>query len=185
MIDEQTILSFVTACSLLFGVFSGLLGMRRTARRDAGKNASEMMMVIVKLEDISVGVSEIKADVSNVKGDIYDEQAYEDMLRAAQKCSKGKDSDDDFDSDEDSEEGAGYLNDKQFLEAVELAIRHGKISTSLIQRKISVGYGKAAKFIDIMEDLGVVSEPNGSKPRDILVTKNEWEEMLARRSLDD
>ena len=70
MIDEQTILSFVTACSLLFGVFSGLLGMRRTARRDAGKNASEMMMVIVKLEDISVGVSEIKADVSNVKGDI-------------------------------------------------------------------------------------------------------------------
>ena len=121
---------------------------------------------------------------SNVKGNIYDEQALEDMTRAAQKCSKGKDSDDDFD-DEDSEEGAGYLNDKQFLEAVELAVKQGKISTSLIQRKISIGYGKAAKFIDIMEDMGLVSEPNGQKPRDVLVTRDEWHEMLSRRSLDD
>ena len=122
---------------------------------------------------------------SNVKGNIYDEQALEDMTRAAQKCSKGKDSDDDFDSDEDSEEGAGYLNDKQFLEAVDLAVKQGKISTSLIQRKISIGYGKAAKFIDIMEDMGLVSEPNGQKPRDVLVTRDEWREMLSRRSLDD
>ena len=122
---------------------------------------------------------------SNVKGNIYDEQALEDMTRAAQKCSKGKDSDDDFDSDDDSEEGAGYLNDKQFLEAVDLAVKQGKISTSLIQRKISIGYGKAAKFIDIMEDMGLVSEPNGQKPRDVLVTRDEWREMLSRRSLDD
>ncbi len=122
---------------------------------------------------------------SNVKGNIYDEQALEDMTRAAQKCAKGKDSDDDFDSDDSGDEGAGYLNDKQFLEAVDLAVRQGKISTSLIQRKISVGYGKAAKFIDIMEDMGLVSEPNGQKPRDVLVTRDEWHEMLSRRSLDD
>ena len=122
---------------------------------------------------------------SNVSGAIYDEKALEDMTRAAAKCSKGKDSDDDGDNERGGEEGAGYLNDKQFLEAVDLAIKQGKISTSLIQRKISVGYGKAAKFIDIMEDLGVVSEPNGSKPRDVLVTKNEWAEMISRRSLDD
>ncbi len=70
MINEQMMLSLLTGGSLLFGIFSGALGLRRTAKRDAGKNASEMMMVIVKLEDISVGVSEIKADVSNVKGDI-------------------------------------------------------------------------------------------------------------------
>ena len=122
---------------------------------------------------------------SNVSGAIYDEKALEEMTRAAAKCTKGKDSDDDGEEERGGGEGAGFLGDKQFLEAVELAIRQGKISTSLIQRKISVGYGKAAKFIDIMEDLGVVSEPNGSKPRDVLVTKSEWEEMLARRSLDD
>jgi len=122
---------------------------------------------------------------SNVKGNIYDERALEDMIRAAQKCNKGKDAVDGIDEDERSEEGAGYLNDKQFLEAVDLAIKQGKISTSLIQRKISVGYGKAAKFIDIMEEMGLVSEPNGSKPRDVLVTRDEWHEMLSRRSLDD
>ena len=124
---------------------------------------------------------------SNVKGAIYDAQAMEDITKAAQKCSKGKDSgiDDDFDTEAGSEEGVGYLNDKQFLEAADLAIKQGKISTSLIQRKIGVGYGKAAKFIDIMEELGIVSEPNGQKPRDVLVTRDEWQEMRNRRSLDD
>lgn len=72
MIDENLILSLVTSISLLFGVFSGLIGMRRSTRNEAGKHASDMMMVIVKLEDISAGVSEIKADLFNVKGDIRD-----------------------------------------------------------------------------------------------------------------
>ena len=124
---------------------------------------------------------------SNVKGAVYDEQAMEDMTRAAQKCSKGKDSsiDDDFDTDSEAEGGTGALSDKQFLEAADLAIRQKKISTSLIQRKIGVGYSKAAKFIDTMEDLGLVSEPNGQKPREVLLTREEWREMLSRRSLDD
>ena len=122
---------------------------------------------------------------SQVKGDIYDEQALEDINRAAQKCTKGKGGADDFD-DEDGDEGAGtgVLNDQQFLDAVELAVKSGKIATSLIQRKISIGYGKAAKFIDIMEEMGIVSEQNGQKARDVLITRDEWHEMLARRSLD-
>ena len=70
MMDEQLMLSLLTGGSLLFGIFSGILGMRKSTRHEAGKRASEMMMVIVKLEDISVGVTEIKADLSNVKGDI-------------------------------------------------------------------------------------------------------------------
>jgi len=125
---------------------------------------------------------------SNVKGAIYDEQAMEGINRAAQKCVKGsKDSgfDDDFDTDSEAEGGGGYLSDKQFLEAADLATKQGKISTSLLQRKIGIGYGKAAKFIDIMEELGIVSESNGQKPRDVLVTRDEWREMLSRRSLDD
>ena len=125
---------------------------------------------------------------SNVKGAVYDEQAMEGINRAAQKCVKGsKDSgfDDDFDTDDSESGGGGYLNDKQFLEAADLAVKQGKISTSLIQRKIGVGYGKAAKFIDIMEELGIVSEPNGQKPRDVLVTRDEWREMLSRRELNN
>ncbi len=120
---------------------------------------------------------------SQAKGAIYDSEALEEINRAAQKCSKNKGDDDGLDGDDDGD-NVGILNDQQFLDAVELAIRSSKISTSLIQRKIGIGYGKAAKFIDNMENLGIVSEPNGSKPRDILITKDEWHEMLARRSLD-
>ena len=123
---------------------------------------------------------------SQAKGNVYDAQALEDINRAAQKCAKGKGGSDDYgdDDDRDDDDNAGILNDQQFLDAVELAVKSGKISTSLIQRKISIGYGKAAKFIDYMEDMGIVSEPNGQKPRDVLVTKDEWHEMLSRRSLD-
>ncbi len=121
---------------------------------------------------------------SQAKGDIYDAQALEDINRAAQKCTKGGKGGDDFNDDDDDDEDVGILNDQQFLDAVDIAIRSNKISTSLLQRKIKIGYGKAAKFIDYMEEMGIVSEPNGQKPRDVLITKDEWHEMLARRSLD-
>ena len=70
--------------------------------------------------------------------------------------------------------------DQCFIEAVELAIRSSKVSTSLLQRKLSIGYGKAAKFIDAMEDLGIVSEPRGQKPRNVLITMDEWNEKLEK-----
>jgi S-DNA-T family DNA segregation ATPase FtsK/SpoIIIE len=116
-------------------------------------------------------------------GDNYDEAVMEEIKRQAAKCNKkGSDGDDDRDSDESS--GEGFLNDRQFLEAVEVAVNSGKISTSLLQRKISVGYGKAAKFIDVMCDMGIVSEPNGSKAREVLITPDEWREKLARTQYD-
>ena len=117
-------------------------------------------------------------------GHTYDEEVMEEIRRAADKCSKKGGGDHDDDDDGDESYGEGYLNDKQFLDAVEIAVNTGKISTSLIQRKLSIGYGKAAKFIDIMEDLGVVGEPNGSKPREVLMSSDEWHEKLARATLD-
>ena len=81
---------------------------------------------------------------------------------------------------EDDEDDGGYYNDQRFLDAVELAIRSGKVSTSLLQRKLSIGYGKAAKYIDAMQDIGIVSEPKGQKPRDVLLTMEEWHEKLSR-----
>ena len=116
-------------------------------------------------------------------GDNYDEAVMEEIKRQAAKCNKkGSDGDDDRDSDESS--GEGFLNDRQFLEAVEVAVNSGKISTSLLQRKISIGYGKAAKFIDVMCDMGIVGESNGSKPREVLITADEWREKLSRITYD-
>ena len=119
-------------------------------------------------------------------GTNYDSTVMEEIERAAQKCSKkggGNNDYDESDTDADSS-GEGYLNNRQFLDAVEVAVNTRKISTSLIQRKLSIGYGKAAKFIDVMEDMGIVGEANGQRPREVLLTPDEWREKLARASLD-
>ncbi|MBQ3015956.1 MAG: DNA translocase FtsK 4TM domain-containing protein [Clostridia bacterium] len=114
----------------------------------------------------------------------YDEQALEDMRRAAQKCDKSKSGDSmDDDYDEDNA-GMGFLQDQKFLNAVELAIRNGSVATSFLQRKLKIGYGKAAQYIDIMEEQGIVGEKNGAKAREVKMTMEEWREMLNRR-LDD
>ena len=72
--------------------------------------------------------------------------------------------------------GSSGDEDSKFWDAVELAIDAGKISTSLLQRRIEVGYGRAAKIIDRMEEMGFVSAPDGNKPRKILITREEYEE---------
>ena len=59
-------------------------------------------------------------------------------------------------------------------------IRLRKVATSLLQRKMSIGYSKAAKFIDCMEEIGVVGPSNGSKPREVLIDLDEWYEKLSR-----
>ncbi len=121
---------------------------------------------------------------SQNKGNSYDEEALAEINSAAQKCAKGSKGNDEAYDDDDGDDEGGYFNDPQFIKALELAVNQGKIATSLIQRKLSIGYSKAAKFIDIMEDQGFVSEPNGQKARDVLITKDGLHEILSRRSLD-
>ena len=119
-------------------------------------------------------------------GTNYDSNVMEEIERAAQKCNKkGGGGSSDRDDDDEGSSGEGYLNDRQFLDAVEVAVNSRKISTSLIQRKLSIGYGKAAKFIDIMEEMGVVGEANGQRPREVLLTPDEWREKLMRTQLED
>ncbi len=72
MSAEVLITLLISFVSLAFGVYSGSCAIKRERRAEQRKDASELTMVIVKLEDISVGISEIKSDVSNVKGDIRD-----------------------------------------------------------------------------------------------------------------
>ena len=80
----------------------------------------------------------------------------------------------DMSSSDDSDEGGSGSGDPKFDEAVRVAIESGKISTSLLQRRLGVGYGRAAKLIDLMEEKGYVSPANGTKPREILITMNDY-----------
>lgn len=75
---------------------------------------------------------------------------------------------------EDVDEGA----DPKLRDAIELAIETGKISTSLMQRRLEIGYGRAAKILDQMEQLGYISAPDGNKPRRVLITKEQFMEKV-------
>lgn len=77
--------------------------------------------------------------------------------------------------------GDGGDGDPLVAQALEVAFESGKISTSLLQRRLSVGYGRAAKIIDKMEEMGYVSAPDGQKPRQLLITKQDYMEMMVRK----
>ncbi len=64
-----------------------------------------------------------------------------------------------------------------FEQAVELAIADGQISTSTLQRRLKIGYARAGRLTDEMEERGIVAAKDGSKPRKCLITREEWEEL--------
>ncbi len=66
-------------------------------------------------------------------------------------------------------EQAAADRDKVFREAAEICVQHQQGSTSLLQRRLNVGYGRAARIIDQLQAAGILGPPNGSKPRDVLV----------------
>ncbi len=62
------------------------------------------------------------------------------------------------------------VDDDLFEEAADTVIRSGKASASLLQRRLRVGYARAARLLDILEERGVVGPPDGARPRDVLVS---------------
>ncbi|GIN57709.1 DNA translocase FtsK [Lederbergia ruris] len=67
--------------------------------------------------------------------------------------------------------------DELYLESCEFVVKQGSASTSMIQRQFRIGYNRAARLIDMMEQQGVISGAKGSKPRDVLITESELESL--------
>ncbi len=115
----------------------------------------------------------IKAKVGESE---YNDRVLEEIEKEAAKCTTkkgGGGSSASFDEGDDDGEA-----DPMLKSAIELAIDAGKISTSLIQRRLSLGYGRAAKLIDKMEQMGIVGPPEGNKPREVRLTRQEYMEMV-------
>jgi DNA segregation ATPase FtsK/SpoIIIE, S-DNA-T family len=66
-----------------------------------------------------------------------------------------------------------HEEDELFLEACEFVVQQGGASTSSLQRRFRIGYNRAARLIEMMEEHGIISEARGSKPRDVLITEEE------------
>ena len=126
----------------------------------------------VRVQGTFVTDEEIGAVLSFIKSTStaqYDEEMIAEMERraVAEKGSK-KGGDDDGD-------GGGAL-DAMFEQAVECVIEAGQASTSLLQRRCKLGYARAARIMDQMEQEKIIGPYEGAKPRAVLVTKAEWEE---------
>ncbi|MBM7701175.1 DNA segregation ATPase FtsK/SpoIIIE-like protein, partial [Bacillus iocasae] len=67
--------------------------------------------------------------------------------------------------------------DELFYEACEYVLEQGGASTSSLQRRFRIGYNRAARLIDMMEEQGIISEARGSKPRDVLITEGDLQEI--------
>ena len=80
-------------------------------------------------------------------------------------------------SDKDLAEDKDDDSDEFLPEAIETVIEIGTASASLIQRKFKVGYARAARIIDQMEERGIISGYQGSKPREVLMSKERWAEL--------
>lgn len=65
-------------------------------------------------------------------------------------------------------------------EAIQAVVELGQASTSSLQRYLNVGYARAARMIDELEKMGIVSGYNGAKPRKVLMTKQQYEERKMR-----
>jgi S-DNA-T family DNA segregation ATPase FtsK/SpoIIIE len=72
--------------------------------------------------------------------------------------------------------------DKLFREAAEVVVQNQQGSTSLLQRRLKVGYGRAARIIDQLHAAGVLGPPDGSKPRDVLVSLESLDQICGPRS---
>jgi len=98
----------------------------------------------------------------------YDEDVLEKIQNGGAAISK---------SDEDAGDNDPLLND-----VINMVVEIGQASTSLIQRRFKVGYARAARIIDQMEERGIISGFDGTKPRQVLISKENWEEMQAMSS---
>ena len=131
----------------------------------------------MRVQGAFVSESEVESIVSFLKENNAKARYNNDFINRieeeAAKCGMGKKGAGAPGADTDALDGVEG-GDPKFREAVKLAIETQKISTSLMQRKLGIGYGRAAKIIDTMEEMGYVSRPDGNKPRRVLITMEEF-----------
>ncbi len=136
----------------------------------------------VRVQGAFVSETEIEEIVGFVRnqgyGVAYSDDVISQINKAAEICGVKK-----------SKVGAASIaengaedNDPMLESAIALAMECGKISTSLIQRRLQLGYGRAAKIIDMMERRGIVSAADGQRARTVLITREQYLEMQMNRA---
>jgi S-DNA-T family DNA segregation ATPase FtsK/SpoIIIE len=124
----------------------------------------------VRIQGAFISDKEVEKVVNFVKANGGETTYRDDITEYIEKANS---------TDKEIEEGALDDNEADPLlnEAIETVIETGQASTSFIQRKFKVGYARAGRIIDQMEERGIISGYQGSKPREVLMTKERWIEL--------
>lgn len=108
----------------------------------------------------------------------YDDAVMKEIEQKAAQDGKKKSSAVETDS-----AGTGDYEDEMFPKAVEVVVEAGMASTTLLQRKLKLGYARAARIVDELSEKGIIGPFEGSKPRKVLITKEQWYQMQANSSV--
>ena len=121
-------------------------------------------------EEVSAVVDSVKANAAAVE---YDDEVMEQIEQHAAESGKGKG------GAYPAGEGPGEEKDELFDAGVDVVLDLGQASASMLQRRLKLGYARAARLLDQMEQQGIVGPSEGAKPRQILITKEQWAQMQA------
>ena len=122
--------------------------------------------------------------IDHIKGSSqaeYSDEVLHEIEKAAQekdKPKKGEKAADEDGFDADAGENNAFADYDELLpQAVDVIFDTKQASVSMLQRRLKLGYSRAARLVDQMEELGIVGPFEGSKPRQVLITKQQWQEM--------
>lgn len=118
-------------------------------------------------------VENVVTFIKNQEQSVYDDEVIKEIDRQAAAGAKKKDTTASSDDDGDSPA------DEMLPKAIEAVIEAQSASTTLLQRKLKLGYARAARIVDELEQRGIIGPYEGSKPRKVLVSKQQWYEMNA------
>ncbi len=126
----------------------------------------------IRIQGNFLSDSEIESIISYIKKQ-YEAEYDESILEHIEREQESRDSGD----DEDTHTRSGD-KDELFVKAAELAFEAGQASVAMLQRKYKIGYQRAARIIDQLEENRIIGPYEGTKPRQVLITRNELNEML-------
>ncbi len=130
----------------------------------------------IRLQGCYVSDDEVERVVEFIKQSFraeYDESIMAEIERQTEIVTNG-------DKNAPADDTDGDDADEKLNDAIEFVVTAGQASTSALQRHLKLGYGRAARLIDTMEKMGIVGPYEGSKPRAVLMTKQEWYERKLR-----
>ena len=152
-IDSRTILDCAGA--------EKLLGRGDMLFHPIGKPGMRVQGAFISEEEVEQVVEHVKC-LKNTTENIYEAEILKHMESAASSGKSGSSVD---------------HQDELLDEAIKLVVESGQVSASFIQRRMKMGFNRAARMIEQMEELGIISEKDGNKPRQVLITEEELENL--------